>query len=97
MKLAEALKIYGPTALISMILIGSLVTEFPVYQCKGNEPEVRECVRLSSSNRTCYTPIKKDLCSDGKWELIQPSIAVNEYKTPSSSKRTERCTPGGCT
>ena len=78
MNLTEALKIYGPTVVISMVLIGSLVIEFPVYQCEGNEPPVRECVILSSTNRTCYTPIRKDLCSDGKWELIQPSIAVTK-------------------
>lgn len=89
MKLTEALKKYGYATVVTMILIGSLVISGDIYECPGNEPPIRECVKLSASGRSCYHETGRDLCSDGEWNLYG-----TQTRTRLSS--IERCTPTGC-
>jgi len=89
MELKEALKKYSYAGVVTMLLVGSLILDIPVYECPGNEPPTRECIKLSASERTCYHTTGRDLCSDGRWELLGPHI--EGYKS-----NKERCTPQGC-
>ena len=43
------------------------------YYCKS-EDNVKECIRISSSNVTCYTIISYDRCTGGTWEPLENYI-----------------------
>lgn len=89
MNLTEALKKYGYAGVVTMILIGSLVFQGDIYECPGNDPPIRECIKLSESGRSCYHTTGRDLCSDGEWVSLN---VVKDYPTG----KLERCTPQGC-
>ena len=89
MELKQALKKYGYAGVITLILIGSLIVDGDLYTCEGNEPEIRECIKLSASQRSCYHETGRDLCSGGFW--------IPLLSAPVSDKsNVERCTPQGC-
>ncbi|MHA1470020.1 MAG: hypothetical protein ACTSSP_05600 [Candidatus Asgardarchaeia archaeon] len=72
MNLKEAVTKYGYAILVTMLLAGSLFLDSPVYICEGNDPPVRECLKLSSTGRTCYFDTGRDICPDGKkWLKIE--------------------------
>ena len=89
MELTEALKKYGYAGVVSLILLGTLIVQGDVYECPGNEPEIRECIKLSASGRSCYHLTGRDLCSDGEWI----SLDIQRYQSISN---IEVCSPSGC-
>lgn len=89
MELTEALKKYGYAGVVTLLLAGSLLVDIPEYKCEGNEPEVRECIKLSKSERSCYHMTGRDLCSGGFWTAVLPAPVYDK-------SNIERCTPQGC-
>lgn len=75
---------------LAMILAGTIVITNPTstYYCQ-TEDNVKECLRLSSTNRTCYwlnvNLTIADLCTDGVWkpiiDYINLSIKKSQPKT----------------
>ena len=89
MRLSEALKKYGYAGVITLLFLGTLIVQGDVYECPGNEPPIRECIKLSESGRSCYHELGRDLCSDGEWELVM-------HKINAQHTNIELCTPSGC-
>ena len=89
MDLKEALTKYGYALLVTLLLAGTVVLSHPVYYCEGNDPLLRECIKLSSSGRTCYFETGRDLCSSGVWTKIEGntnSLASNTVKVKANNK-----------
>ena len=64
---------------LAMIISGAVVVTTPskTYYCQP-EDNVKECIRLSSTNVSCYflklNTTVSDICSNGKWEPIEKYI-----------------------
>ncbi len=91
MNLKDAITKYGYGILVTMLLAGSLFLDLPVYVCEGNDPPVRECVRVSDSGRTCYFETGRDLCADGGiWLKIEEKVLsephLEEVKVRANNK-----------
>ena len=72
---------------LSMILSGAVVvtTQSSTFYC-APEDNVKECIRLSSTNKTCYylklETTVSDLCSNGQWKPITDYIKFPQAPDP---------------
>ena len=72
MKTKEALTKYGFTILLAMLLAGQIILDSTeqIYTCEAREL-IQECVRLSSTGKTCYNQYGKGTrCFEG-WKPLE--------------------------
>lgn len=80
MKTKEALQKYGFVVLLAGLLAGNIILDNTsgIYYCENREL-IQECVRLSSTGKTCYNSLGKGTrCYEG-WKLLE----VPEKQNPS--------------
>lgn len=78
-------QIIGIVSLIAVLTGSVIVTNIgSSFYCQP-ENNVKECIRLSLTNTTCYLATGSDQCTGGKWQPLSKFLPKKSETSPAGS------------